>query len=159
MEQIKLKNKVNPVQVKREEIRLRRRKANAVAQYRKMKKSKKPYEAKLTAKGTVSFSQAILFSFILFLGSFLVPELTILSVSFTLVLMGMLLKDRLKKESFKKVLTAYERERLNLVRPYNVILSSKSKRRIPVSRTVEGHSFKGEDGKTISQFDWRQLTQ
>jgi len=159
MEQLKLKNKINPVQIKRDEIRNRRRKAHAIAQYKKMKRSQVPYEPKLLSKGSVNFKQAILFSFILFLGSYIVPELAFISVVFTSLLLGLMFKDRLKKESFKKVLTAYERERLKMIRPYKVVLSSKKKKRLPVSRSIPGHSFKDEDGKTISQFDWRQLTQ
>lgn len=159
-----VRNSTNQIQAKRREIQLRREKEHALAQYRKMAKSSGPKKKALPSREPVSVNHAIFFTVCLAVASVVFPQLGGLALIFSILILGQLMGAKFdlfekKEEAQKEVYTKEEERLLRMIKPEVVKLSNKKKASLPISRTEEGLSFKGEDGGTITQFDWRQLTE
>lgn len=160
-----VKNSENQIQSKRREIQLRREKQYAMAQYKRMaNKARKTKKAPLPSKDSVSMNHAIFFTVCLGVASVVLPQLSGLAIIFAILILGNALNEQF--EWFKKAdmneapKGNIKNERmLRMVNEDIVKLSSKKKEDLPMAKTAKGLTFKDVDGGTVTQFDWRQLTQ
>lgn len=159
-----VKNSNNKIQSKRRELQLRREKEHALAQYKRVAKQTGQKKKTLASKEPVSVNHAIFFTVCLGVASVVVPQLASLALIFSILIVGQLLGVKFdmfekKEEQEVRVHTEEESRMLRMIKPEVVKLSSKKKVELPISKSTEGLTFKGEDGGTITQFDWRQLTE
>jgi hypothetical protein len=172
-QQAMVKNNSNNIQSKRREIQLRREKAHAVAQYKRISGQAWKASKVLPSKEPASINHAVFFTICLGVASVMMPQLMGLAIIFSVLILGHVLseqfswfqKNEVVKDNFPKQNISSEKM-IRMVRPDVVKLSHKKKvelpvhkTKIPVHKTEAGSSFTGEDGVTITQFDWRQLSE
>ena len=159
-----VKNSTNKIQSKRRELQLRREKEHALAQYKRVAKQTAQKKKAMPSQEPVNVNHAIFLTVCLAAASVVLPQLASLALIFSILIVGQLLGMKFdmfekKEEQEVKVHTEEESRMLRMIKPEVVKLSSKKKVELPVSKSEEGLTFKGEDGGTITQFDWRQLTE
>lgn len=160
-----IKNSTEQVQTRRREIQIRREKEHAIAQYNRMaSKARKEKKAPLPSKAPVSMNHAIFFTVCLGVASIVLPQLTGLATIFAILILGNALNEQFawfKKSEETKITKGNmsDDKMIRMVKPDTVKLSSKRAEKLPVAKTAKGINFKDADGGTITQFDWRQLTQ
>lgn len=160
-----VRKKTNQIQAKRREIQLRREKEYALAQYKKMAKRAQKKKT-LPSREPVSVNHAIFFTVCLGVASVVMPQLGGLALIFSILILGhhmgakFDLFDEKKEEPTVDKRNITDEKMLRMVQNEVVKLSSKKKpESLPMAKPPKGLDFKGEDGHTITQFDWRQLTE
>lgn len=157
------KNSEN-IQAKRREIQIRREKAHAIAQYKRVKSQSKKQTKTLPSKEPASLNHAVFFTICLGVASVMMPQLMGLAIIFSVLILGHVLSEQFEWFHKREVKTQEkpnisDAKMLRMLKPEVVKLSHKKKDELPVHKGELGVSFKGEDGATVTQFDWRQLSE
>ncbi len=164
-QQLEVKKNANAIQIKRREIQIRREKAHAMAQYKRVAEQAKKQSKPLPSKEPISINHAIFFTICLGVGSVMVPELMGIAIIFSVLILGQTLSaqfDWFQKREEEKApkQTFSDSKMLRMVKEDVVKLSHKKKNvELPIHKSVAGVAFVGEDGGTVTQFDWRQLSE
>lgn len=163
-QQVILKDKSNAIQVKRREIQIRREKAHALAQYKRVAEQAKKQSKPLPSKEPVSINHAVFFTIVLGVASVMVPELMGIAIIFSVLILGHVLSEQFQwfqKRDEEKVAkpNISDSKMLRMVKEDVVKLSHKKKVELPIHKSESGIAFTGEDGATVTQFDWRQLSE
>ncbi|MFT6071316.1 MAG: hypothetical protein ACJAT2_000498 [Bacteriovoracaceae bacterium] len=158
-------NNSNAIQIKRREIQIRREKAHALAQYKRVASQAKKQSKPLPSKEPISINHAIFFTICLGVGSVMVPELMGIAIIFSVLILGQTLSaqfDWFQKREEEKAPKANisDAKMIRMVKQDVVKLSHKKKKvELPIHKSEAGVAFIGEDGATVTQFDWRQLSE
>jgi hypothetical protein len=163
-QQIILKNKSNAIQVKRREIQIRREKAHALSQYKRVAEQAKKQSKPLPSKEPVSINHAVFFTICLGVASVMMPQLMGIAIIFSVLILGHTLSQQFEwfqTREERKVVSPNisDAKMLRMVKEDVVKLSHKKKVELPIHKSASGITFTGEDGATVTQFDWRQLSE
>lgn len=160
-----LKKNSDAIQIKRREIQLRREKDHALAQYKRVSRQAKKKHKPLPSKEPVSINHAVFFTVCLGVASVMMPALMGIAIIFSVLILGQVLSEQFewfqKKEESKPVSpNINDAKMLRMIKEDIVKLSHKKKKvELPVHKAEAGITFKNEEGATVTQFDWRQLSE